>query len=69
MRDGAAAVARPRRWLGEPEEFQDPALDALGPRFAAWPQLSVRVDALFADKTMKELVAEGRRTGCRSRRC
>ncbi|BBZ39650.1 putative CoA-transferase [Mycobacterium conspicuum] len=52
-----------RRWLGEPEEFQDPAYDALGPRFAAWPRLSVLVDALFADKTMKELVAEGQAHG------
>ena len=52
-----------RRWLGEPEEFQDPAYDGLGPRFAAWPQLSVLVDALFADKTMKELVAEGQAVG------
>ncbi len=52
-----------RRWLGEPAEFQDPAYDGLGPRFAAWPQLSVLVDALFADKTMKELVAEGQAHG------
>ncbi|MEM6106844.1 CoA transferase [Mycobacterium sp. 050272] len=52
-----------RRWLGEPEEFQDPSYDTLGARFAAWPQISVLVDALFADKTMKELVAEGQAHG------
>jgi crotonobetainyl-CoA:carnitine CoA-transferase CaiB-like acyl-CoA transferase len=52
-----------RRWLGEPEEFQDPTFDTLGARFAAWPQIAVLVDALFADKTMKELVAEGQAHG------
>ncbi|WAJ42684.1 CoA transferase [Mycobacterium sp. Aquia_216] len=52
-----------RRWLGEPAEFQDPKFDTLGARFAAWPQISVLVDALFADKTMKELVAEGQAHG------
>lgn len=52
-----------RRWLGEPQDFQDPKFDTLGARFAAWPQLSVLVDALFADKTMKELVAEGQAHG------
>lgn len=52
-----------RRWLGEPAEFQDPKFDTLGARFAAWPALAVLVDALFADKTMKELVAEGQARG------
>ncbi len=52
-----------RRWLGEPQEFQDPKYDTLGARFAAWPQISVLVDALFADKTMKELVADGQAHG------
>jgi crotonobetainyl-CoA:carnitine CoA-transferase CaiB-like acyl-CoA transferase len=52
-----------RRWLGEPEEFQDPKYDALGARFAAWPQITVLVEALFADQTMKELVADGQAHG------
>ncbi|SOX54167.1 CoA transferase [Mycobacterium ahvazicum] len=52
-----------RRWLGEPEEFQDPSYDTLGARFAAWPRIGVLVDALFADKTMKELVAQGQAHG------
>lgn len=52
-----------RRWLGEPEEFQDPQYDAIGARFAAWPQISVLVGALFAGQTMKDLVAEGQRHG------
>jgi crotonobetainyl-CoA:carnitine CoA-transferase CaiB-like acyl-CoA transferase len=52
-----------RRWLGEPEEFQDPKYDALGARFAAWPQITVLVEALFADQTMKALVAAGQAHG------
>ena len=52
-----------RRWLGEPEEFQDPKYDVLGARFAAWPQISALVEALFADQTMKELVAAGQAHG------
>lgn len=52
-----------RRWLGEPEEFQDPKYEAIGARFAAWPQISVLVQALFAGKTMKDLVAAGQAHG------
>src|ERR1700756_2747392 len=52
-----------RRWLGEPEDFQDPKYDALGARFAAWPEISVLVRALFAEHTMKELVAAGQAHG------
>jgi crotonobetainyl-CoA:carnitine CoA-transferase CaiB-like acyl-CoA transferase len=52
-----------RRWLGEPEDFQDPKYDAIGARFAAWPQISVLVEALFADQTMKDLVAAGQAHG------
>ncbi len=52
-----------RRWLGEPEDFQHPRYDAIGARFAAWPQISVLVEALFAGKTMKELVAAGQAHG------
>lgn len=52
-----------RRWLGEPEDFQDSKYEAIGARFAAWPQISVLVQALFAGKTMKELVAAGQAHG------
>ena len=52
-----------RRWLGEPEEFQDPKYEMLGARIAAWPQISVLVGALFADQTMKDLVAAGQALG------
>lgn len=63
LRDGAAAVARLRRWLGEPEDFQDPKYDVIGARLAAWPQISVLVAKLCAEKTMKELVAAGQALG------
>lgn len=52
-----------RRWLGEPQEFQDPKYDVIGARFAAWPQISELVAALFADQTMKKLVAAGQAHG------
>ena len=48
-----------RRWLGEPEEFQDPKYDVIAARFAAWPQIGRLVERMFADQTMKALVAEG----------
>ena len=48
-----------RRWLGEPEEFQDPQYELIGRRIAAWPRIGVLVEALFADQTMKDLVAAG----------
>ena len=56
---GAACAAG---W-GSRKNFRTPKYDALGARFAAWPQLSVLVEALFADKTMKDLVAEGQAHG------
>ncbi|MDP7701923.1 CoA transferase [Mycobacterium sp. TY815] len=52
-----------RRWLGEPEDFQDPKYEAIGARFAAWPQISLLVETLFAGKTMKELVSAGQAHG------
>ena len=52
-----------RRWLGEPHEFQDPEYDLLGARFAAWPQIGVLVQALFAEQTMRELVTTGQAHG------
>ena len=52
-----------RRWLGEPEEFQDPKYDVIAARFAAWPQIGRLVQRMFADQTMKALVAEGQSHG------
>lgn len=52
-----------RRWLGEPTQFQAPDYDLIGARLAAWPQISVLVEALFAGQTMKELVTAGQAHG------
>jgi crotonobetainyl-CoA:carnitine CoA-transferase CaiB-like acyl-CoA transferase len=52
-----------RRWLGEPEDFQDPKYDVIAARFAAWPQIGLLVQQLFAGQTMKALVAEGQSHG------
>lgn len=52
-----------RRWLGEPQEFGDPKYDVLGARFAAWPQISVLIEALFSGQTMKDLVTAGQEHG------
>jgi crotonobetainyl-CoA:carnitine CoA-transferase CaiB-like acyl-CoA transferase len=52
-----------RRWIGEPEEFQDPKYDVLAARFAAWPQIAILVQQLFAGQTMKELVSAGQAHG------
>ena len=52
-----------RRWLGEPRDFQDPKYDVIGARFAAWPQISELVEALFAGQTMKDLVTAGQAHG------
>ena len=52
-----------RRWVGEPEEFQDPQYDVIAARFAAWPRIGVLVEQLFASQTMKALVTAGQAHG------
>jgi crotonobetainyl-CoA:carnitine CoA-transferase CaiB-like acyl-CoA transferase len=52
-----------RRWMGEPEEFQDPKYDVIAARFAAWPQIGVLFQELFAGQTMEELVSAGQAHG------
>jgi crotonobetainyl-CoA:carnitine CoA-transferase CaiB-like acyl-CoA transferase len=52
-----------RRWLGEPDDFQGPKYDAIGARFAVWPQISELLQEFFAGQTMKELVAAGQAHG------
>jgi crotonobetainyl-CoA:carnitine CoA-transferase CaiB-like acyl-CoA transferase len=52
-----------RRWIGEPEEFQDLKYDVVAARFAAWPQIGKLVQRLFAGQTMKELVSAGQAHG------
>ncbi|MCX2929636.1 CoA transferase [Mycobacterium sp. CVI_P3] len=50
-------------WLGEPEQFADPRFDSIAARTRAFGELSQLMAALFADKTMKQLVAEGQAHG------
>lgn len=52
-----------RAWLGEPEQFQDPRFDSIAARTRAFGELSQLMAALFADRTMKQLVAEGQAHG------
>ncbi|WP_445165248.1 CaiB/BaiF CoA transferase family protein [Mycolicibacterium sp. Dal123E01] len=52
-----------RAWLGEPEQFQDPRFDSIMARTKAFGELSQLMAALFADRTMKQLVAEGQAHG------
>jgi crotonobetainyl-CoA:carnitine CoA-transferase CaiB-like acyl-CoA transferase len=52
-----------RRWLGDPEDFQDPKYDVIAARFAAWPRIGLLVQHLFAGQTMKALVSEGQSHG------
>jgi crotonobetainyl-CoA:carnitine CoA-transferase CaiB-like acyl-CoA transferase len=52
-----------RAWLGEPEQFQDPVFDSIAARTKAFGELSRLMAALFADKTMAQLVAEGQSHG------
>ncbi len=52
-----------RSWLGDPADFQAPEFDVIATRFAAWPQISVLVRALFAGHTRAELVSAGQSHG------
>ncbi|OFJ53618.1 CaiB/BaiF CoA-transferase family protein [Mycolicibacterium grossiae] len=52
-----------RAWLGEPEEFADPALDAIAARYAASDRLNAAIADLFADRRADDLVAEGHARG------
>jgi crotonobetainyl-CoA:carnitine CoA-transferase CaiB-like acyl-CoA transferase len=52
-----------RAWLGEPEQFQDPRFDSIAARTRAFGELSQLMATLFADRTMKQLVAEGQAHG------
>ncbi|WP_343710639.1 CoA transferase, partial [Mycobacterium sp.] len=52
-----------RAWLGEPDEFQDPAYDVIAARFAAWSRIGVLIEQLFAGQTMAALVTAGQRHG------
>ncbi len=52
-----------RAWLGEPERFSDPRFDTIAARVQAFGELGALIAALFADRTMDQLVAEGQRHG------
>lgn len=50
-------------WLGEPAEFADPKYDTIPARFAASDRLNPLIEALFAQYTRDQLVAEGASRG------
>lgn len=52
-----------RAWLGEPPQFQDPRFDTIVARMKAFGELGTLIGALFADRTMEQLVAEGQAHG------
>lgn len=52
-----------RAWLGEPEQFADPRFDTIAARVQAFGELGALIAAMFADKTMGQLVAEGQSHG------
>jgi crotonobetainyl-CoA:carnitine CoA-transferase CaiB-like acyl-CoA transferase len=52
-----------RAWLGEPEQFQDPRFDSIAARTMAFGELSQLMGAMFAERTMAQLVAEGQAHG------
>lgn len=47
------------RWLGSPEEFNDPKYDATPARREAAPRLRELITELFSDKTGQELIQRG----------
>ena len=52
-----------RAWLGEPEQFADPRFDSIAARVQVFDELSRLMAALFADRTMEQLVADGQQHG------
>jgi len=52
-----------RAWLGEPEQFCDPAFDTIGTRYAASGELNAAIGQLFERQTMASLVAQGQARG------
>ncbi|MCH9734132.1 MAG: CoA transferase [Actinomycetia bacterium] len=52
-----------RAWLGEPEQFCDPAFDTIGTRYAASREINAAIGQLCARQTMESLVAQGQARG------
>lgn len=50
-------------WLGEPEQFADPAFDTIAARYGASAELNAAIGVLFAPQTMAALVAQGQARG------
>lgn len=50
-------------WLGEPEQFSDPAFETIAARYTSSAELNTAFAELFAGGTMAELVVEGQRRG------
>ncbi|MCG5433216.1 CoA transferase [Mycobacterium sp. MYCO198283] len=50
-------------WLGEPEEFSDPAFEQLGARIAATEALNARIAGHVAEQRTDDLVAAGQERG------
>ena len=52
-----------RAWLGEPELFADPKFESISARYAESEALNGAIATLFADQSMAELLAQGKRRG------
>ena len=52
-----------RAWLGEPEQFCDPAFETIAARYAASAELNATIGELFAPQTKAALVAQGQARG------
>lgn len=50
-----------RAWLGEPQQFQDPKYDRLGPRFGAAREIGRLITQRIWNLTMAQVVAAGQR--------
>ncbi|MBX7455135.1 CoA transferase [Mycolicibacterium sp. 3033] len=52
-----------RAWLGEPPRFAGPEFDTIAARYAASAELNEAIGALFAPRSMDDLVKQGRDRG------
>src|SRR6516165_5899326 len=55
-----------RRWLGDPEDFQDPKYDVIGARYAAWPEIAELVPGVRTRVPTGYFVVDGQRSGFRA---
>lgn len=52
-----------RAWLGEPEQFADPKFESISARYAESEALNGAIATLFADRSMADLLTEGKWRG------